>query len=72
MQREYQSWWSIPSLVLLDVNDRALHRTKYGAVRVSAVLYEGRIFKVQACDGTVTAADGCVMVLYGSMAIVFI
>ena len=43
---------------------RALHRNVYGgAIRVSTVPYEGCIFKVQACDGTVTAADGHVTAL---------
>lgn len=40
-------------------------RTKYGTVRVSAVPYEGRTVKVQACDGTVTVAGGCITALYG-------
>jgi hypothetical protein len=51
---------------------RALHRavygdsrTKYGAVRVSAVPYYDRVCEIRACDGTVTAADGRVPALYG-------
>ena len=52
------------SVSLIKSKSRALHhtvygdgRTKYGAVRVSAVLYEGHIFNVQVCDGTVAAPD---------------
>jgi len=54
---------------------RALHhtiygdgRTKYGVIQVLTVLSQGCTPEIQAWDGTVMAADGCLTVFYGSMA----